>query len=132
MKRLLFVVVMVMFFFNLFAQKNTSGGKIKSMVVYEQNFEKGQTKAVKESEVKYDAKGNAIEEIEYKDGKKNKHTTFQYDAKNNKTKETEMNSSGKTVKVIEYKYSGDRKVEKTVYDENNKIKSKKTYQYENY
>jgi len=132
MERLLLSLLMMLGFLNLFGQKSTTGSKIKSMVVYEQNYEKGETKAEKESEVKYDAKGNAIEEIEYKDGKKNKHITYEYDAMNNKIKETETNSSGKTVKVIEYKYSGDRKIEKCVYDGNHKLKSKKTYQYENY
>ncbi len=107
--------------------------KLKSITEYEQKYEKGVAgKALKESEILYDNKGNVMEEMEYKLGKISKHTKYQYDEDNNKIRETELDPSGKKVKVTEYKYSDGLRTEKTVYDGNNKIISRKTYKYETY
>ena len=108
--------------------------KLKSITEYEQKYEKGVAgKALKESEILYDTDGNIIEETEYKLGKMSKHMMYQYDENNNKIRETELDPSGKKIKVTEFKYTADGlKSEKTVYDANNKIISKKTYKYETY
>jgi hypothetical protein len=108
--------------------------KLKSMTEYEQKYEKGVAgKVLKESEILYDGDGNIIEETEYKLGKMSKHMTYQYDEDHNKLRETELDPSGKKIKVIEFKYTADGlKSEKTVYDANNKIVSKKTYKYETF
>jgi hypothetical protein len=108
--------------------------KLKSITEYEQKYEKGVAgKALKESEIQYDSNGNIVEETEYKLGKVSKHMIYQYDEDNNKIRETELDPSGKKIKVTEFKYTADGlKSEKTVYDANNKIVSKKTYKYETY
>jgi hypothetical protein len=135
MKRIFLTLFVAAPFFTCMGQKRSEIEKanIKSVVVTEQKFEGSASKTYKESETYYDNKGNVIEEILYKDGKFDSHTKYQYDAKNNKIKETEISSDGKKVlKVIEFKYNGDFKTEKTVYDANGNVKSKKTYKYENY
>ena len=108
--------------------------KLKSMTEYEQKYEKGVAgKVLEESEILYDSDGNIIEETEYKLGKVSKHMTYQYDEDHYKIRETELDPSGKKIKVTEFKYTADGlKSEKTVYDGNNKILSKKTYKYETY
>jgi hypothetical protein len=111
--------------------KKAAKHNLKSVTEYEQKFEKGSAgKTVIQSETKYDNAGNVIEEIEYKLGKVDKHVTYQYDEDNNKIRETEMDASGKKVKIIEYKYTDGLKTEKTVYNGNNQVISKKTYKYE--
>jgi hypothetical protein len=109
-------------------------GKIKKVIVTEHVFEKGAEKVYKDSETRYDASGNTIEENEYKAGKIDKHMVYEYDAANNKIKETELDVvSGKPVKTTEYKYnSNNLKTEKAVYDAGHKLKSKKVYQYESF
>ena len=87
---------------------------------------------MKESEILYDNDGNVIEETEYKIGKVSKHIKYEYNEDHNKIRETELDPSGKKIKVTEYKYNNGLKTEKTVYDGNNKILSKKTYKYETY
>jgi len=113
-------------------KKEINANQIKSVVVNEQKTEKGKSITQKESETYYDTHGNVIEEKEYKDGKITKHITYQYDNDNNKIKETEIGNTGKKIKVSEYKYHGNLKTEKTVFDGNGKVKSKKTYIYEKY
>jgi hypothetical protein len=117
---------------NLFSQQNSGNNKIKSVVVYEEKFDKLVTKKLKESETNYDSRGNIIEEIEYIDGKIDKHLIYQYDSADNKIKETELGPSGKVDKITEYKYDQGLRTEKIVYDTNMKIKSKKTYIYTTY
>jgi hypothetical protein len=111
------------------SQTPEAKSKIKSIVVVEEKFDMLIKKQYKESETYYDSKGNVIEEISYKQGKINKHFKYQYDSDNNKIKEQEFDPSGKIIESSEYKIENGRRVEKIVYDGNNKIKSKKTYQY---
>jgi hypothetical protein len=111
------------------SQTPEAKSKIKSIVVVEEKFDMLIKKQYKESETYYDSKGNVIEEISYKQGKINKHFKYQYDSDNNKIKEQEFDPSGKIIESSEYKIENGRRVEKMVYDGNNKIKSKKTYQY---
>jgi len=133
MKRIIVLIVAIICTISLFGQKKSIvGNKVKTMVVYGQKIEKGKTINVKESESKYNADGYLIEEIEYKDCKLDKRTTYEYDENKNRIKETEYSSSGDVNKIIEYKYKGDLKVEKYVYKADGKLKSKKIYQYENY
>jgi YD repeat-containing protein len=114
--------------------KKAVAGKLKSITVHEQKYEKGVAgKANVESVVRYDEAGNIIEEIEYKLGRVDKHFTYKYNDANNKVEEVELDPSGRKIKVTEYKYnSANLRTEKTVYDGKNQILSKKTYKYETY
>jgi len=113
-------------------EKKAMANKLKSITVYGQKFEKGAGKVLIESVTKYDQTGNIIEEIEYKLGKVDKHFLYKFDAANNKILETELDASGKKIKITEYKYTNNLRTEKTVYDGNNQVVSKKTYKYETY
>jgi antitoxin component YwqK of YwqJK toxin-antitoxin module len=112
-----------------FCQKSGPDSKIKSLIVSEEKYDMMVKKQYKESETYYDARGNIIESITYKQGKTDKHFKFQYDTDNNKIKEEEFDTSGRLKEFSEYKYSDGLRTEKTVYDQNKKIKSKKTYVY---
>jgi hypothetical protein len=103
--------------------------KIKSIVVYEEKLNVLVTKKLKESEITYDQKGNILEEIEYKEGKVTKHFRYQYDNDGNKIKEEEFDLNGKIIEYSEYKVENGLRIEKTVFDGNKKMKSRKTYQY---
>lgn len=104
--------------------------KIKSMTVTEEKHEKGNKKVMKDSEKKYDANGNLLEEINYKNGEFDSHTVCEYDSNNNKTKETELDKSGNVISVTVTKYDENGlKAEKSVYDGKGALKSKKTYRY---
>ena len=113
-------------------QKTGSGDKIKSLVVTEEKYDMLVKKQYKESEAYYDTRGNVIESITYKQGKVDKHFKYQYDQDNNKIKEEEFDAAGRLKESSEYKYEGGLRIEKTVYDPNKKIKSKKSYVYTRY
>jgi len=114
-------------------QKKAVSHNLKSTTAYEQRYEKGtQGKMLKESEIRYDNAGNVTEEIDYKLGKVDKHLIYQYDEDNNKIRETELDAAGKKIKITECKYSDGLRTEKTVYNGNNQVLSKKTYKYETY
>jgi YD repeat-containing protein len=114
-------------------QKKIQQNNIKSVTVTEYVYEKGVEKKYLDSETKYDTKGNIIEEIEYKAGKIDRHVIYKYDENSNKISETELDASGKKTKITEYKYnSANLRIEKTVYDGNKVLKSKKIYQYTTY
>jgi antitoxin component YwqK of YwqJK toxin-antitoxin module len=113
--------------------KKAIANKLKSITVHEQKYEKGEAgKVLVESVTKYDQAGNVVEEIEYKQGKVDKHMTYQYDADNNKILETELDAAGKKIKVTTYKYTNKLRTEKIEYDGNRQLLSKKTYKYETY
>lgn len=115
--------------FPLFSQKPEKKPKVNSLVVYEEKFDALVSKKLKESEVVYDERGNILEEITYKQGKVNKHFRYQYDSNDNKIKEEKLDPSGKVIETSEYKIENGLRVEKVVYDQNKKMKSRKTYQY---
>jgi hypothetical protein len=135
MKTKLFRLISVMLIlllagsFKLFCQKNNTQNKIKTMVVYDEKYNKEISKKIKESETIYDSKGNITEEILYTEGKADTHIVYQYDSENNKIKETESDAGGKVLKISEYKIEKGLRTEKSVYNANMKIKSKKTYIY---
>ena len=116
----------------VFSQQSNAMNKIKTVVIYEEKFDKLISKKYKESETSYDDRGNIIEEIQYIEGKVDKHFAYQYDSQNNKIKETEFYSNGRVMKISEYKIEKGLRTEKTVYDSNMKVKSKKTYVYTSY
>ena len=116
----------------VFGQQNNAQNKIKTVVVYDEKFDKLISKKYKESETSYDSKGNITEDIQYTEGKVDKHFVYQYDSENNKIKETELDTNGRVIKISEYKIEKGLRTEKTVYDANMKIKSKKTYIYTSY
>jgi antitoxin component YwqK of YwqJK toxin-antitoxin module len=90
------------------------------------------TRKYKDLEQYFDQQGNLIEDITYKQGKVDKHFKYHYDSDNNKVREEEYDSSGRLIESSEYKYENGLRTEKTVYDQNKKIKSKKIYQYTTY
>ncbi|MGQ9619444.1 MAG: hypothetical protein ACUVTX_00480 [Bacteroidales bacterium] len=106
--------------------------KIKSIVVTQEKFNTLIPKKIKDYEVYYDEKGNIIEEINYKQGKIATHFKYEYDRDGNKIKEEEFDPNGKTIEISVYKIENGLRVEKTVYDANKRLKSKKYYQYTMY
>ena len=110
-------------------QKSGPDSKIKSLIVSEEKYDMMIKKQYKESETYYDSRGNIIESITYKQGKADKHFKYQYDSDSNKIKEEEFDPSGHLKEFSEYKYTDGLRTEKTIYDSNKKIKSKKTYLY---
>jgi hypothetical protein len=117
---------------NVSAQQMSSQPKVKTITVYEEKFDKLVSKKLKESETTYDVNGNILEDIQYKDGKVDKHFKYQYDTNNNKIKETEFDPSGDIEEYSEYKYDKNLRVEKTVFDPQGKITMKKVYIYTTY
>lgn len=132
LKILLIIIVISGIGQSVLCQKSSSDGKIKSLVVTEEKYDMIVKKQLKESETYYDTQGNILESITYKQGKVDKHFKYQYDSDNNKTREEEYDISGKLKEYSEYKYVNGIRTEKTVYDPNKKIKSKKTYIYTMY
>jgi len=125
----LMFALMLSGFIPLIGQETVPNKKIKSIVVYEEKLNVLVSKKLKESEVTYDQKGNILEEIEYKDGKVTKHFRYEYDGNSNKIKEEEFDPNGKLIEYSEYKIENGLRMEKTVFDANKKLKSRKTYQY---
>ncbi len=113
-------------------QDYVPGKNIKSITVTEEKADMLIKKQYKESETYYDSKGNILEEISYKEGKVNKHFKYQYDSASNKIKEEELDPSGRLIEYSEYKVENGLRVEKVVYDNNKKVKSRKTYIYTTY
>lgn len=111
------------------AQQTASGNKIKSIIVYQEKHDMLVTRKYKDIEQYYDSRGNILEDITYKQGKIKKHFKYQYDSDNNKIREEEYDPSGRLIESSEYKFENGLRTEKTVYDSNKKIKSKKIYQY---
>lgn len=114
---------------NVSAQSTGTSGKIKSKITHEEKTIKGVKSNYIDSEEKYDLNGNVTEEIQYKDGKVDKHFLYEYDAGGNKIKETEIDASGKPKKISEYTYVNGLRTEKNTYDANRKLISKKKYTY---
>lgn len=111
------------------AQKPEKTKKISSVIVYQEKYDNLISKKYKELEQYYDARGNLVEEITYKQGKIKTHFKYVYDSDNNKIREEEFDPSGKMIEFSEYIYENGLRFEKTVYYPNRKIKSKKIYQY---
>jgi len=128
-KTLLFIIVFSCITMSAICQKTVSNDKIKSLVVTEEKYDMLVKKQYKESETYYDTHGNVLESITYKQGKVDKHFKYQYDSDNNKIKEEEFDASGHLKESSEYKYADGLRTEKTVFDPNKKIKTKKTYTY---
>ena len=132
MKRInavLFIFVFMGISLTAVCQISENKDKIKSIVVSEIKYDMLVKKQYTESETYFDLKGNIIEEIKYKQGKVDKHFKYQYDENNNKILEEEFDTSGRIKESSEYKYENGQRVEKTVFDSNKKMKSKKFYTY---
>jgi hypothetical protein len=133
--KLLILVPAALFIMSTFTakgQQKQALPKIKSVIVYDEKFDKLISKKNKDSETIYDAHGNIIEEITYVNNKVDTHIQYQYDASDNKIKELELDSSGKVTKTSEYKFDKGLRIEKTVYGADGKLKTKKTYVYTTY
>jgi hypothetical protein len=134
-KKLTALIPVILFLLSpalLSGQQTSTPPKVKTVVVYEEKFNNLVAKKVKESETTYDSRGNILEDIQYIDGKVDKHFQYQYDSDNNKIKEIEFLPNGKVDKTSEYKIDKGLRIEKTNYDAAGKIKSKKTYVYTTY
>lgn len=125
---LLVIVVFVLYFPDLLAQ----APKVKSLIVQEEDLGKPGTGKRLESETIYDQAGNVVEEKQYKDGKFDSYEKNEYDKDGNKTKVTNLDENGRIVKYTVYKYEKGLRTEKAVYGPNQKLKSRKTYQYKFY
>jgi len=112
-----------------FSQKSDSRDKIKSLIITKEDNESLVKRQFTESETFYDQKGNIIEDISYKQGKINKHFKYQYDSDNDKIREEKYDPSGRLTEISEYKIENGLRVEKRVYDKNNRLKSIRNYQY---
>ncbi len=112
-----------------FGQNSSTGTIPKSKTVHEEKMVKGVKTTEIESEEKYDNKGNVVDEIQYKDGKLDKHYVYEYDQNNNKIKESELFPTGKIKKTSEYKYVNGVKTERLTFDESKKLISRKIYSY---
>jgi len=126
---ILFIILAISLNTQSEAQEKPADKKIKSIVVYQEKYDMLVTRKYKDTEQYFDARGNLLEDITYKQGKISKHFKYQYDSNNNKIKEEEFDPSGRLVESSEYKYENGLRTEKYVYDSNKKLKSKKTYQY---
>jgi antitoxin component YwqK of YwqJK toxin-antitoxin module len=129
MRSLLLISLILGPFFSVTGQSYEPKKKVKSMLILDEKHDMLFSKTVKDYEAWYDNHGNIIEEINYKQGKVSKHFKYYYDSDDNKIKEEEFNASGKMIEWSEYKIEDGLRVEKIVYDNNNKIKSRKIYQY---
>ena len=131
--KILFVLLLFLGIpFSGICQKSDSNDKVKSLIVSEEKYDMLVKKQYKESETYYDSRGNVLESITYKQGKIDKHFKYQYDTENNKIREDEFDTSGRIKESSEYKYENGLRTEKTVYDPNKKVKSKKIYVYTKY
>lgn len=130
LKHFLLILLASSFCLSAGAQKKAdSKPRILSLVVLEEKYDQVVRKPLKESETYYDEDGNVTEEITYKQGKINKHFRYQYDDKGNKIREEEYDPSGKLIEYSVYTFENGLRVEKTVYEPNDKPKSRKVYQY---
>ncbi len=116
----------------LSGQEISTPPKVKTVVVWQEKYNNLVSKKVKDTETTYDLHGNILEDIQYVEGKVDKHFQYQYDSDNNKIKEIEFNAAGKVAESSEYKYDKGLRIEKKVYDSGGKLKSKKTYVYTTY
>lgn len=131
-KTFLLIILAVSYSMSAVCQKTAPSDKIKSVIVTEEKYDMLVKKQLKESETYYDSKGNVTESITYKLGKVDKHFKYEYDAENNKIKEEEFEPSGRLKESSEYKYSNGLRTEKSVFDPNKKMKSRKVYTYTSY
>jgi hypothetical protein len=129
LKTFLLIILILGSTLSAMSQKTRADIKIKSLIVSEEKNDMLIKKQFKESETYYDVKGNVLESITYKQGKVDKHLKYQYDQDNNKIREEEYDSSGRLKESSEYKYEDGLRTEKTVWDANKKLKSRKTYVY---
>ncbi len=113
-----------------FSQK--SKARLKSVIVTEEKHDAMIKKEMKESETYYDTHGNIVEEITYKQGKIKKHFKYQYNDEDQKIREEEYEPTGKIKEHSEYKYENGLRVEKLIFDAQNKLKNRKVYQYTTY
>ena len=128
-KCILFIMMAISLSITADAQKDSKKQKIKSIIVYQEKYDMLVAKKYKDTEQYFDERGNLTEDITYKQGKVTKHFKYQYDSDNNKIREEEYDPSGKIIESSEYKYENGMRTEKSVYDSNKKLKSKKIYQY---
>ena len=100
--------------------------------IYKQDVKDGEKELYIEKEEFYNVKGELVEMKEYSDnGTKIKNWfQYEYDADGNLTIETEFNSKGEIKEKIVTKYENGLKVLREFYDDKDRLKEKRTYEYE--
>ncbi|MBN2632834.1 MAG: hypothetical protein JXR66_04720 [Bacteroidales bacterium] len=122
-------IILSMATMTLKAQQNQGLPRLKTVIVYEEKFDKLISHKYKESETTYDERGNILEDIQYKEGKVDKHFRYEYDTNNNKIKETELDAAGDIIEYSEYRFENNLRVEKWIYDPKGRLKTHKEYVY---
>ncbi len=127
-KSILSIIFLIAISTIVFAQEQAPGAK--KVRVMEQKYTKGDDSPEIDSEATFDANGNIIEEVKFKDGKIDSKVTYKFDEKGNKISETKTDKTGKIYEIIEYKYNNNLRVEKLEYDGKKKLIKRKVYEYE--
>ncbi|MFH2096656.1 MAG: hypothetical protein ABIJ16_13180 [Bacteroidota bacterium] len=111
-------------------KKTIIANGVKTKTEWKYDYKTGTEKKIKQSETKFDAAGNEIEVKEYDDyGKVKSWVKTEYNADGDVVKEQELGADKSVKKTTVYKYSNGLKTEKIVYDDKNKVKSKKSWDY---
>ena len=128
MKKTLILITLLVFSTAVFAQSKTSSGKAVTVKEWKTSAKTG-TRYMDEM-IKYNAKGQKIEQIEYANYGQKSRTTYEYDAKGNCVKHVLYDSKNKVVRIRKYEYDEDgSKVKQLNYYPNGKLESVKTFEY---
>ena len=105
--------------------------EITAQIIYEQNFEKGETEPLTTKEERYNKEGLIVEEKDFDEkGKAKNWKKYSYNQNGKIIVEEYFYSNGKLFKKIEYKYENGLKVEKLYFDSKGRLYKKKIYKYE--
>lgn len=129
---LILTAILLCFSITAFSQKkkDLAADNISAKTEWKVDFKNGVEHKYKESECKYDQKGNLISEKEFSDkGLVVKHTEYQYNKDGNVIVELHYNAKKQIIKREEFSYNGNFRSEKRVFGEDRKLKSKKIYEY---
>lgn len=132
-KQIIFILALCFIGGSLWAQDNKSGKRErkKNLVVKEWNTKAGSTTPYLDNTVTYDELGRKIEEIEYASYGQKKRTTYEYEGTSTKCirqVEYDDKNKPKRIKKFEYNDDGTRKVQYN-YKPNGKLESTKTFEY---
>lgn len=132
-KQIVFILALCFIGGSVWAQDNKSGKRErkKNLVVKEWNIRVGSTTPYLDNTVTYDELGRKIEEIEYASYGQKKRTTYEYEGTSTKCirqVEYDDKNKAKRIKKFEYNDDGTRKVQYN-YKPNGKLESTKTFEY---
>lgn len=100
--------------------------------IYKQDVKDGEDELYIEKEEFYNSRGDLLEMKEYADNGKKIKDWFQYkyDADGNLIEEIELNSKGEVKERIVTHYENGLKTHREYYDDKNRLKEKRAYEYE--